>query len=108
MSAFDGFLCHELFRDFGIGLSPDDAARVDDRFWRADEARTQGGTGLGLAIARELVSFIPNLIRLFRRLVGDDRVPRSAKALLLLAAVRLHAPELHAPGGSQTTARSRP
>lgn len=44
------------------------------------------------AIARELVSFIPNLIRLFRRLVGDDRVPRSAKALLLLAAVWLASP----------------
>jgi two-component system sensor histidine kinase MtrB len=42
-----------IVRDFGVGLAPEDAARVFDRFWRADPARTQGGTGLGLAIARE-------------------------------------------------------
>jgi len=42
-------------RDHGIGLAPADAARVFDRFWRADpaRARTTGGTGLGLAISRE-------------------------------------------------------
>ncbi|MCD9197070.1 MtrAB system histidine kinase MtrB [Aeromicrobium wangtongii] len=40
-------------RDFGVGLSGDEAIRVFDRFWRADPARAQGGTGLGLAISRE-------------------------------------------------------
>ncbi|TNM68714.1 HAMP domain-containing histidine kinase [Streptomyces sp. NP160] len=42
-------------RDHGVGLAPADAARVFDRFWRADpaRARTTGGTGLGLAISRE-------------------------------------------------------
>jgi two-component system, OmpR family, sensor histidine kinase MtrB len=42
-------------RDHGVGLTPADAARVFDRFWRADpaRARTTGGTGLGLAISRE-------------------------------------------------------
>ncbi|MDD9207357.1 MtrAB system histidine kinase MtrB [Georgenia sp. 10Sc9-8] len=42
-------------RDHGVGMSPEDAARVFDRFWRADpaRARTTGGTGLGLAISLE-------------------------------------------------------
>ncbi len=42
-------------RDQGIGLKPEQAGQVFDRFWRADPARTRttGGTGLGLAIAQE-------------------------------------------------------
>ena len=42
-------------RDYGIGMSPAQAGRVFDRFWRADPSRqrTIGGTGLGLAIALE-------------------------------------------------------
>ena len=44
-----------VVRDYGVGMRPDDAARVFDRFWRADpaRARTTGGTGLGLAISLE-------------------------------------------------------
>ena len=42
-------------RDYGVGLKPGEAARVFNRFWRADpaRARTTGGTGLGLSIALE-------------------------------------------------------
>lgn len=42
-------------RDHGIGMDPSQAARVFDRFWRADpaRARTTGGSGLGLSIAME-------------------------------------------------------
>ncbi|WP_411373737.1 MtrAB system histidine kinase MtrB [Arthrobacter sp. MPF02] len=42
-------------RDQGIGMEPAEAARVFDRFWRADpaRARTTGGSGLGLSIAME-------------------------------------------------------
>jgi two-component system sensor histidine kinase MtrB len=42
-------------RDRGVGMTPDEAQHVFDRFWRADpaRARTTGGTGLGLAISLE-------------------------------------------------------
>ncbi|MEF3405260.1 MtrAB system histidine kinase MtrB [Agromyces sp. CCNWLW203] len=42
-------------RDYGLGMTAEEAARVFDRFWRADPSRmrTIGGTGLGLAIALE-------------------------------------------------------
>ncbi len=42
-------------RDYGVGMSPDQATRVFDRFWRGDPSRERrtGGTGLGLAIALE-------------------------------------------------------
>ncbi|MDO5662994.1 MAG: MtrAB system histidine kinase MtrB [Brachybacterium sp.] len=42
-------------QDHGVGMTPADAERVFDRFWRADpsRARTIGGTGLGLAISVE-------------------------------------------------------
>ena len=44
-----------VVQDFGTGISPEQAAQVFERFWRADpaRARTLGGTGLGLAISLE-------------------------------------------------------
>jgi two-component system OmpR family sensor kinase len=43
--------------DEGPGISAEDQARVFERFWRADPARTRktGGSGLGLAIVASLV-----------------------------------------------------
>ncbi|CAG7844829.1 Sensor histidine kinase MtrB [Pseudoclavibacter triregionum] len=42
-------------RDYGVGMTSEQRARVFDRFWRADPSRkrTMGGTGLGLAISME-------------------------------------------------------
>ena len=42
--------------------------------------------------SRELVTFLPNLIRLFRGLLRDERVPHSSKVLLLLGGFWLASP----------------
>lgn len=44
------------------------------------------------SLARELITLLPNLVRLFRGLLGDERVPRSSKVLLVLGAVWLASP----------------
>ena len=41
--------------DEGVGIPPEEVARIGERFFRARTAAGVEGTGLGLAITRELV-----------------------------------------------------
>ncbi|MBN2499999.1 MAG: HAMP domain-containing protein [Anaerolineales bacterium] len=52
-----GAFIQVAIRDHGVGISQNDLARLGERFYRTDKARSraQGGSGLGLAIANALV-----------------------------------------------------
>ena len=53
----DGEVAQLDVQDSGVGLSPEDAAQVFDRFFRADPARSRSsdGAGLGLSLVRWVV-----------------------------------------------------
>ena len=66
----DGAWLYFTVADTGIGMSPDQLARLFQRFVQADETTTRkyGGTGLGLALSRA-----------FAKLLGGDITVRSTE-----------------------------
>ncbi|MBI4205228.1 MAG: heavy metal sensor histidine kinase [Betaproteobacteria bacterium] len=76
--------------DRGPGLSPADASRVFDRFYRTDpsRARHSGGTGLGLAIARSIM-----------KMHGGDVSVKSepGKSTVFTLSIPERAPEVETP-----------
>lgn len=64
-SRIQGTRVHVAFRDTGIGIPAGHVAKIFERFYRVDEARSRakGGSGLGLAIARWIAEAHHGLIR---------------------------------------------
>jgi signal transduction histidine kinase len=51
-------------RDSGIGMTPEQLARVSERFYRADASGSIPGTGLGMSIVREIVELLGGTLAL--------------------------------------------
>jgi two-component system sensor histidine kinase KdpD len=50
-------------RDVGIGIAPEEAEQVFDKFYRSPRVRSIPGTGLGLAICRGILTAHGGTIR---------------------------------------------
>lgn len=83
--------------DTGMGMSPDQLARVFEEFEQADNSvtRRHGGSGLGLAIVRKLVELLEGTISISSEVGRGTRVlvrMPMPKASVIPTAVRTNAP----------------
>ncbi|GAA1749186.1 MtrAB system histidine kinase MtrB [Agromyces humatus] len=95
-------------RDYGLGMTQDESARVFDRFWRADPSRTRtiGGTGLGLAISLEDAVAHGGTLDLWSRpgagTVFRLTLPRTADAAAVVSPLPLEPDDAGAEGPPPT------
>ncbi|GAB2726867.1 MtrAB system histidine kinase MtrB [Arthrobacter bambusae] len=93
-------------RDFGIGMSPAEAARVFDRFWRADpaRARTTGGSGLGLSIAAEDTKLHNGWLQAWGRKGSGSNfrltLPLKKGGTIVKSPLQLEPADIHLPGAA--------
>jgi signal transduction histidine kinase/ligand-binding sensor domain-containing protein/CheY-like chemotaxis protein len=99
--------------DNGPGMTPEECARIFQRFEQADHGRLQRGSGLGLAISRELVGLMGGQIGL-QSVPGHGSTFSVRLPLATVASDRTAAPSPNAattsaatPGGSISPAASR-
>ena len=50
--------------DQGIGMAPEELARVCERFYRADTSGAIPGTGLGMSIVKEIIDLHRGALRI--------------------------------------------
>jgi signal transduction histidine kinase len=55
-------------RDQGLGMTPEQVARVFDRFYRADPGSEVAGTGLGMTLVKEIVEAMDGSVEIRSRL----------------------------------------
>jgi PAS domain S-box-containing protein len=55
-------------RDHGIGMTPEQAARIFERFYRADESGAIPGTGLGMSLVHEIMQIHGGMVEIDTRL----------------------------------------
>jgi two-component system sensor histidine kinase MprB len=63
-----------MVADRGPGIPAEDRAKVFERFWRADEARSASGSGLGLAIVKKAVDDHRGTVFVHERLGGGAEI----------------------------------
>ncbi|WP_441411838.1 MtrAB system histidine kinase MtrB [Arthrobacter sp. 2MCAF14] len=93
-------------RDFGIGMTAAETARVFDRFWRADpaRARTTGGSGLGLSIAAEDTKLHNGWLQAWGRKGSGSNfrltLPLKKGGTIVKSPLQLEPADIHLPGAT--------
>lgn len=78
-------------RDEGMGMTPEQLARVGERFYRADASGTIPGTGLGVSIVKEIIELLGGRM-------GFESTPGQGSTVTLWLPLLLTRSEASPPG----------